>query len=78
MECLAANRSSQMAAEDPLEAFASSEAAVLKEEIVRAGKKQWERQYVDGRSRRCLSGRLRWRRTKLRGHRHSPKQYFRT
>ncbi|HTU51992.1 MAG TPA: class II aldolase/adducin family protein [Acidobacteriaceae bacterium] len=48
LECLAANRSSQSTVEDPLEIFSSSEVNALKEEIIRAGKKLWERQYVDG------------------------------
>ncbi len=48
LECLAANRSSQSDAEDPLEIFNSPEANALKEEIMRVGKKLWERQYVDG------------------------------
>jgi L-fuculose-phosphate aldolase len=48
LECLAAKRSRHSAAEDPLEIFNSPEANALKEEIVRVGKKLWERQYVDG------------------------------
>lgn len=48
MECLAAQRSQQLAAEEPLEIFTSPEANALKEEILRVGKKLWERQYVDG------------------------------
>ena len=48
LECLAANRSSQSAADEPLEIFASPEVNALKQEIMHAGKKLWERQYVDG------------------------------
>jgi L-fuculose-phosphate aldolase len=48
LECLAAQRSRQLAADDPLEIFTSVEAEALKEEILRVGKKLWERQYVDG------------------------------
>ena len=48
LECVAAQRSRQMAADDPLEIFNSPEANVLKEEILRVGRKLWERQYVDG------------------------------
>ena len=46
-DCVAANRSSQ-AQDDPLQMFHSPEANALKEEILRVGKKLWERQYVDG------------------------------
>jgi L-fuculose-phosphate aldolase len=48
LECLAAERSRQAAVEDPLEIFNSPEANALKQEILRVGKKLWERQYVDG------------------------------
>jgi L-fuculose-phosphate aldolase len=48
LECLAAHRSRQIAAEEPLEIFNSPEANGLKQEILRVGKKLWERQYVDG------------------------------
>ena len=48
LECLAANRSGQSNTEDPLEIFNSPEVNALKEEIMRVGKKLWERQYVDG------------------------------
>lgn len=48
LDCLAANRSSQVAPEEPLQIFTSPEAHTLKEEIVRVGRKLWERQYVDG------------------------------
>ena len=47
-DCLAANRSSQITLDEPQQIFASQEATALKEEIVRAGRKLWERQYVDG------------------------------
>jgi L-fuculose-phosphate aldolase len=48
LDCLAANRSKQMAPDDPIHIFTSPEANALKEEIVRVGRKLWERQYVDG------------------------------
>lgn len=48
LECVAGQRSRQTAAEDPLEIFNSPDANVLKEEILRVGRKLWERQYVDG------------------------------
>jgi L-fuculose-phosphate aldolase len=48
LDCLAANRSRPSAAEEPLEIFNSPLAKALKEEIIRVGKKLWERQYVDG------------------------------
>jgi L-fuculose-phosphate aldolase len=48
LECLAANRSHESVAEEPLEIFNSPETNALKEEILRVGKKLWERQYVDG------------------------------
>lgn len=48
LDCLAANRSTQIAPEEPLQIFTSPEAHTLKEEIVRVGRKLWERQYVDG------------------------------
>ena len=48
LESFAASESSQKAFEDPLQIFTSAEANVLKEEIVRAGRKLWERQYVEG------------------------------
>ena len=47
-ECLAVQRSRQTTTEDPLEIFSSPEVNALKEEIVRVGRKLWERQYVDG------------------------------
>jgi L-fuculose-phosphate aldolase len=48
LESLAANRSRQTAPEEPLQIFRSPEAEALKQEILRVGKKLWERQYVDG------------------------------
>ncbi len=48
LECLAVHGSRQSTAEDPLEIFNSHETNGLKEEILRVGKKLWERQYVDG------------------------------
>ena len=48
LDCLAGNRSGEIGFEEPPEAFTSPEAASLKEEIVRVGRKLWERQYVDG------------------------------
>ena len=48
LESLAANRSGQTSPEEPLQLFTSPEANALKEEILRMGKKLWERQYVDG------------------------------
>jgi L-fuculose-phosphate aldolase len=48
LESLAANRSRQTAPEEPLQIFRSQESNALKEEILRVGKKLWERQYVDG------------------------------
>ncbi len=48
LDCLAAIRSNQTAPEEPLQIFTSLEANAFKEEIVRVGRKLWERQYVDG------------------------------
>ena len=48
MECLASQRSRQISADNPLEIFSSAEVNALKDEILRVGKKLWERQYVDG------------------------------
>jgi L-fuculose-phosphate aldolase len=48
LDCLAAYRSRPSAAEEPTEIFKSPLAKALKEEIIRVGKKLWERQYVDG------------------------------
>lgn len=47
-DCVAANRSPQTEDGDPSQMFHSPEANALKEEILRAGKKLWDRQYVDG------------------------------
>ena len=41
-------RAGQFATEDPVKLFNSPEANALKQEILRVGKKLWERQYVDG------------------------------
>ena len=48
LECLAVHRPPQSAEEEPAQIFNSPEANALKEEILRVGKKLWERQYVDG------------------------------
>lgn len=48
MECLPSNASSLAPAEEPEELFYSPKANAIKEEIVLAGRKLWERQYVDG------------------------------
>lgn len=48
LECLAVNSYTHTAQEEPLQVFTSPETNALKEEIVRAGRKLWERQYVDG------------------------------
>jgi L-fuculose-phosphate aldolase len=48
LECLAASRTREAVAENPLEIFNSPELNALKQEIMRVGKKLWERQYVDG------------------------------
>ena len=48
LDCIAANRLNQVAPDDPLHIFTTPEATAIKEEIVRVGKKLWERQYVDG------------------------------
>ncbi|MEO6965723.1 MAG: class II aldolase/adducin family protein, partial [Acidobacteriaceae bacterium] len=47
LDCVAVNQSIQTL-DEPAQLFHSPEANVLKEEIVRAGKKLWDRQYVDG------------------------------
>jgi L-fuculose-phosphate aldolase len=47
-QCLATSGSSSPASESPMELFHSPPAKLIKEEIVRAGRKLWERQYVDG------------------------------
>lgn len=48
LECVGANRTREMREEEPLEIFTSAEVHALKEEILRVGRKLWERQYVDG------------------------------
>jgi L-fuculose-phosphate aldolase len=48
LDCLATNRSTQAIPESPQQIFTSPEARALKEEIVRVGRKLWQRQYVDG------------------------------
>jgi L-fuculose-phosphate aldolase len=48
LECLAVHGSRKTEAEEPLEIFNSPEANALKQEILRVGKKLWQRQYVDG------------------------------
>ncbi|MDR5728906.1 MAG: class II aldolase/adducin family protein, partial [Terriglobia bacterium] len=48
LDCLATNRSPRIPASKPQQIFASPEAAALKLEMVRVGRKLWERQYVDG------------------------------
>ena len=49
LECLAENeRASDPSEEDPFVLFHSEAARILKEDIVRNGRKLWERQYVDG------------------------------
>jgi L-fuculose-phosphate aldolase len=47
MECLSSSTSDH-ASEEPMELFHSPVANAIKKEIVRAGRKLWERQYVDG------------------------------
>ena len=46
--CLEANESALPHSHEPEELFHSSVATEIKEEIIRVGKKLWERQYVDG------------------------------
>jgi len=46
--CLEANESALPHSHEPVELFHSSVATEIKEEIIRVGKKLWERQYVDG------------------------------
>jgi L-fuculose-phosphate aldolase len=48
LECLAVHGSRKAEAEEPLEIFNSPAANALKQEILRVGKKLWQRQYVDG------------------------------
>lgn len=47
-ECIFQVRAATPGAIEPLELFHSPEALAIKEEIVRVGKKLWDRQYVDG------------------------------
>jgi L-fuculose-phosphate aldolase len=47
-ECIFQIRAASPEAIEPLELFHSPEALAIKEEIVRVGKKLWDRQYVDG------------------------------
>lgn len=48
LECNAAQLRASTFFDEPVQLFQSPEANALKEEIVRAGRKLWERQYVDG------------------------------
>jgi len=48
LDSFAANLVNGIPFDEPQRLFASPEANALKEEIVRAGRKLWERQYVDG------------------------------
>lgn len=48
LECLAASAPASSSDLDPVELFNSPAAQALKQEIVSAGRKLWERQYVDG------------------------------
>ncbi len=48
LECAGQNALLAAATGDPLELFHSPAVQAVKEEIVRAGKKLWQRQYVDG------------------------------
>jgi L-fuculose-phosphate aldolase len=47
-QCLAATETQPGVSESPLDLFHSARAQALKEEIIRAGRKLWERHYVDG------------------------------
>jgi L-fuculose-phosphate aldolase len=47
-QCIQQGARSSSAGEDPLEIFHSPATQLIKEEIVRTGRKLWERQYVDG------------------------------
>ncbi|HTX40346.1 MAG TPA: class II aldolase/adducin family protein [Acidobacteriaceae bacterium] len=47
-QCLAVTEPPAPASESPTDLFHSSRARAIKEEIIRAGRKLWERQYVDG------------------------------
>jgi L-fuculose-phosphate aldolase len=48
LQCVEQGVRSSSADEDPLEIFHSPATQLIKEEIVRTGRKLWERQYVDG------------------------------
>lgn len=48
LDCLAASPSTLPAAGEPQQIFSSPQATALKQEMVRMGRKLWERQYVDG------------------------------
>jgi L-fuculose-phosphate aldolase len=48
LQCVEQGARSSSAGEDPLEIFHSPATQLIKEEIVRTGRKLWERQYVDG------------------------------
>jgi L-fuculose-phosphate aldolase len=48
IECFTAKEGTPSSSEDPLQLFNSPMANAIKEEIVRAGRKLWDRQYVDG------------------------------
>jgi L-fuculose-phosphate aldolase len=48
MDCIVANDGSCASSEEPEQLFNSPRANAIKEEIVKAGRKLWERQYVDG------------------------------
>jgi len=47
-QCLVASRPAPPSSQSPLELFHSARALAIKEEILSAGRKLWERQYVDG------------------------------
>lgn len=48
LECAQQSAHQAAVSEDPVEIFHSSAVAAIKEEIVRTGRKLWQRQYVDG------------------------------
>lgn len=48
MDCFAANGSTLALCDEPLQLFHSPFATAIKEEIVKTGRKLWERHYVDG------------------------------
>lgn len=48
LQCVEQGVRSSSAGEDPLEIFHSPATQLIKEEIVRTGRKLWQRQYVDG------------------------------